>query len=124
MKNIILVKDYKINLKNDYISLTDIAKSKNKDEPKDVVKNWLRNKNTIEFLGLWERIKNEVDLLNIALFGLTAKRWRENNSDKKGNIRDYANVNQLVILANLEPKDRLERLNRIAISQNIFVDIL
>lgn len=254
MKNNILVQDYKINLKNDYISLTDIAKSKNKDEPKDVVKNWLRNKNTIEFLGLWERINNEnfkgvefdsfkneaglnsftlspsrwaektnaigiftkagryggtyahkdiafefaswisaefklflikefqrlkndeieekklgwdikrtivkmnyqihtdaiknnlipldisknqinfiyaseADLLNIALFGLSAKQWRESNSDKKGNIRDYANVNQLVVLANLEnlnaefikqniePKDRLESLNRIAIEQ-------
>ena len=43
----------------DFISLTDIARSKNNNEPKDVVKNWLRNKNTIEFLGLWETINNE-----------------------------------------------------------------
>jgi len=43
---------------NDYISLTDIARTKNKDEPKDVVKNWFRNRSTVEFLGLWERINN------------------------------------------------------------------
>lgn len=42
----------------EYISLTDIARYKNPEEPKDVVKNWLRSKNTIEFLGLWERLPN------------------------------------------------------------------
>jgi len=44
--------------KENYISITDIARYKNSEEPKDVVKNWLRNKSTIEFLGLWERINN------------------------------------------------------------------
>ena len=43
---------------NDYISLTDIARYKNQDEPKDVVKNWMRNRSTIEFLGLWEQLNN------------------------------------------------------------------
>ena len=42
----------------DFISLTDIAKVKNADEPKDVVKNWLRSRSTIDFLGLWEQINN------------------------------------------------------------------
>ena len=42
----------------DYISLTDIARVRNSDEPKDVVKNWLRNRSTIEYLGLWEKINN------------------------------------------------------------------
>ena len=42
----------------DFISLTDIARLKNPDEPKDVIKNWLRNLDTIEFLGLWEKINN------------------------------------------------------------------
>lgn len=42
----------------DFISLTDIARQKNSDEPADVVKNWLRSKQTIEFLGLWEQINN------------------------------------------------------------------
>jgi hypothetical protein len=43
---------------NDYLSLTDIARYKNPDEPKDVVKNWMRSKNTIEFIGLWEKLNN------------------------------------------------------------------
>ncbi|MEG1930549.1 MAG: KilA-N domain-containing protein, partial [Anaerovorax sp.] len=43
---------------NDYLSLTDIARFKNPLEPKDVVKNWMRNRSTIEFLGLWERLYN------------------------------------------------------------------
>jgi len=69
----------------DYISLTDIARYKNPDEPKDVVKNWLRNKDTIEFLGLWEKINNpdfkgvEFDpFMNQAgsnAFVLSPKRW-------------------------------------------------
>jgi len=42
----------------EYISLTDISRYKNPDEPKDVVKNWLRSKSTIEFFGLWEEINN------------------------------------------------------------------
>ena len=142
MKNKIIVQNHEVSVvKNDYISLTDIAKSKNPSEPRDVVKNWLRNKNTIEFLGLWEKINNpdfkgvEFDLfkneagLNVALFGKTANNWQNSNPDKKGNMRDYATVEQLVVLANLEslnaefikqgfsPEDRLERLNAIAIEQ-------
>ena len=42
----------------DYISLTDIAKYRNSDAPADVVKNWLRSRSTIEFLGLWEQLNN------------------------------------------------------------------
>lgn len=72
---------------------------------------------------------NEADLLNVALFGLTAKQWRDDNSDLDGNIRDFATIEQLVILSNLESinamliqqgvkqSDRLIQLNRIAISQ-------
>lgn len=44
--------------KEEYISITDIARHKNPNEPKDVVKNWMRTRNTIEFLGLWEKIHN------------------------------------------------------------------
>ena len=43
---------------DDYISLTDIARLKNRKEPKDVIKNWLRLRNTLEFLGLWEKLNN------------------------------------------------------------------
>ncbi len=72
---------------------------------------------------------NEADVLNMALFGMTAKEWRDKNPDKDGNIRDYADVNELVCLSNLEnvnsiyinerlsQKDRLIKLNEIAISQ-------
>ncbi|MDK9718785.1 MAG: KilA-N domain-containing protein [Trichlorobacter sp.] len=43
---------------SDFISLTDIARVKNSDEPKDVVKNWMRSRTTIEYIGLWEKINN------------------------------------------------------------------
>lgn len=71
----------------------------------------------------------EADVLNMALFCMTAKQWRDNNPDKKGNIRDYADVSQLVCLANLESfnalfigeglsqDERLLKLNKIAIQQ-------
>ena len=45
---------------------------------------------------------NEADILNVSLFGMTAKKWRESNSSKEGNIRDYANTIELAILSNLE----------------------
>ena len=216
---------YTEDFKNDYISLTDIAKYKS-DEPNDVIRNWLRSKDTIEFLGLWEIINNpnfkpvefdgfkkeagsnaftlspqrwiektnaigiisksgryggtfahsdiamefaswisaefklyiiqdykrlksdensklslnwnlnreiskinykihtdaiktyllgnltkeqlsykyasEADMLNVALFNKRAKEWREENPKLKGNIRDYASLNELLILANME----------------------
>ncbi len=72
---------------------------------------------------------SEADLLNMALFGLTAKEWRDNNPDKKGNIRDFADISQSVCLSNLEnlnahfigeklpQAERLEKLNAIAIHQ-------
>jgi hypothetical protein len=72
---------------------------------------------------------NEADVLNMALFGITAKDWRDTNPDLKGNIRDYANISQLVCLSNLENLNahfinegliqslRIEKLNKIAISQ-------
>ena len=258
MKQKILVQNTSISVyqqdRSDFISLTDIARAKNADEPKDVVKNWLRSRNTIEFLGLWEQINNpdfkgvefdsfraeaglnsftmsptkwiaathaigivtkagknggtyahkdiafefaswisaefklflikefqrlkedeiaskslewnlgrslskinykihtdaikehlipkaltkpkegfvyanEADVLNMALFGMTAKEWREANTDKEGNMRDYASVEQLVVLANMESinaelirrgapqNERLTVLNEVAISQ-------
>lgn len=211
---------------NDYISLTDIAKYKNAEEPNVVVANWMRNFNTIEYLGIWERLNNskfnplefegylkkagsnaftlspqkwqkttnaigivvrlgrnggtfahkdiafkfaswisaefelyiikdyqrlkadensklslkwnlhreiskinyklhtdaikeyllkdltseqlsykyanEADMLNVALFNKRAREWREENPDLKGNIRDYASLNELLVLANME----------------------
>ncbi|MCK9212236.1 MAG: KilA-N domain-containing protein [Ignavibacteriaceae bacterium] len=238
----------------DYVSITDIARYKNAAEPKDVVKNWMRSRSTVEFLGLWEKINNpnfkgvefdsfmyeagsnsfvlsptkwitstnaigiiskagsgggtyahldiafefaswvsaefklymlvefkrlkadendrlklewnlqrtlakvnyhihtdaikenlipkeltkqqinfvyasEADMLNMALFGTTAKQWRETNPDVEGNIRDAATIEQLVVLSNMESinsvlihqgmqqSERLQQLNRIAITQ-------
>ena len=79
---------------------------------------------------------SEADVLNVALFGMTAKQWRENNPNLKGNIRDYASINELICLSNMEnlnavfinegltPKDRLIKLNQIAIQQmSILEDI-
>ena len=238
--------------RDDFISLTDIAKLKDSDNPRYIIQNWLRNRNTIEFLGVCESLYNpsfnrvefdafrsqaglnsfvmtpqkwveatgaigivskagryggtyahkeiafefaswisvefklylvkeferlkteemkqlgwdikrnlakinyrihtdaikenlippelsakqvsmvyasEADVLNMALFGMTAKQWRDSHPDLKGNIRDYANVSQLVCLSNLEnlnavfinegmsQAERLAKLNAIAISQ-------
>ena len=239
---------------SDYLSLTDIARVKNPAEPKDVVKNWLRSRTTIEYIGLWEKINtpnfkgvefdalrteaglnsftlspnkwieltaaigirstvgrnggtyahkdiafefaswvsaefklflikefqrlkdeeiqsrslewnltrslskinyrihtdaiaqnlipqnlsatqtgqiyaNEADVLNMALYGHTAKQWREHNPEKAGNVRDYSAVEQLVVLSNLESlnaelirqgihqSSRLKILNQTAIAQ-------
>ena len=251
---------YTEDFKNDYISLTDIARYKNVHEPKDVVKNWLRVRDTIEFLGLWETIHNpnfkgvefdsfrkeagtnaftlspqrwientnaigivsksgrgggtfahpdiamefaswisaefklyliqdykrlksdensklslgwnlnreiskinykihtdaikeyllkdltneqlsykyasEADMLNVALFNKRAKQWREENPDLKGNIRDYASLNELLVLANMESynailiskgmeqKERMIELRKLARTQLISLEKL
>lgn len=72
---------------------------------------------------------SEADVLNVALFGMTAKQWRESNPNKKGNIRDYATIEQLLVIANMESynailieqglsqRERLSQLNAMARSQ-------
>ena len=72
---------------------------------------------------------DEADVLNIAMFGMTAKQWRDANPDKKGNIRDYATINELICLSNMEnlnavfindgmpQTERLIKLNQVAIQQ-------
>ena len=113
-----------------------------------IIQNWLRSKHTLEYVGTWELLynpnfnstefdgfKNEADILNVALFGMTAKEWKDKNPTLDGNMRNYANILQLVILSNLEnlnsemiaqgieQKTRLERLNEIAKKQyNILQD--
>ncbi|TEB07774.1 hypothetical protein Psch_01329 [Pelotomaculum schinkii] len=84
---------------------------------------------------------SEADVLNVALFGITAKQWREEHPDKNGNIRDYATLNQLLVLANMESynailieqgkpqSERLQLLNKLAIRQleaiqNIGIDTI
>ncbi len=165
----------------DYISLTDMANAKESESrAADIIKNWLRNRYTIEFLGTWEMIHNpyfkvvefdhfkmqaglpnfvlsvqkrniipeevtpqqasiiyanEADVLNVAMFGMAARQWRDANPDKPGNIRDYATINELICLSNMEnlnavfidqglPQgERLTKLNQIAIQQmNVLED--
>lgn len=77
---------------------------------------------------------NEADVLNVALFGKTAKEWREENPDKKGNMRDYASITELICLSNMEninsvlindgmpQSDRLVKLNKIAIQQMMILE--
>ena len=139
----------------DYICLTDMVKAgDNSDRTNIVIQNWMRRKDTISYLGVWENLHNpnfksiefdaiknasgtnrfiltakEADVLNVALFGMTAKEWRDAHPDDKGNIRDYATINQLICLSNMEnlnavfineglPQgERLQKLNQIAIQQ-------
>lgn len=108
----------------EYISLTDIARYKDSERTDSIIQNWLRIRNTIEFLGIWEQlnnadfnpiefdgIRNQAGLNRFvltakrwigALFGKTALEWRSATPDHKGNIRAEANALQLVCLANLE----------------------
>jgi len=88
----IVVKGLEINISTvgemEFISLTDIARNKNVEEPKDVVKNWMRSKTTIEFLGIWEQLNNpafkgvEFDAFMYEAgsnaFTLSPSRWIEN----------------------------------------------
>ena len=94
----------------------------------DAIKNNLvpkeLTKNQINFV-----YAEEADVLNMALFGITAKEWRDKNPNLNGNIRDYATMDELICLANLEnlnsvfineglkQRERLQKLNKIAISQ-------
>jgi hypothetical protein len=79
---------------------------------------------------------NEADVLNVALFGITARQWRDANPNLKGNIRDYASINELICISNMEnlnsvfinekipQKERLIKLNRIAIQQmKVLIDV-
>ncbi len=129
----------------DYISLTDMANAKESESrAADIIKNWLRNRYTIEFLGTWEIIHNpsfkvvEFDHFRIQAglpsFVLSVSEWIEATNAiglvvKKGNIRDYATVNELICLSNMESlnavfieqglpqNERLIKLNQIAIHQ-------
>ena len=136
----------------DYISITDMLKSKDGDF---FVSDWLRNRNTIEFLGIWEEIHNPnfnygefaiiksqagLNSFKISVKEFVAKtnaislqakagRYGGTNPTLKGNIRDYASINELICLSNMEninavlieqglsQGERLVRLNQIAIHQ-------
>ena len=125
---------YTQDFENEFISLTDIARYKS-DDPTAVIQNWMRNRDVIEFLGLWEKLHNpdfkplEFEGVNVVLFGKTAKQWKDENSTITGNMRDSATLNQLLVLANLESynailinqgksqKERMELLRHLAVQQ-------
>ena len=88
----------------DYVCITDIAALRNPIEPKDVVKNWMRSRATISFLGLWEKLHNPdfkgVDFdPHLAMAG--------------GNRRDYATINQLICISNME------NINAVMTNENV-----
>ena len=115
----------------DYVCITDIAALKNPIEPKDVVKNWMRSRATISFLGLWEKLHNP-DFKGVDFDPLLAQAGDNAftmNQMLKGNQRDYATINQLICISNMEninavmindgipQPQRLKKLNEIAIQQ-------
>ena len=94
----VLEQEISTDTRNDteYICITDIARFKNADRTDDLIRNWLRNRNTIEFLGVWEQLNNsnfkpvEFDgfkkSAGLNSFTLTPKQWQEINPDIKGNM--------------------------------------
>ena len=131
-QNKLIVQNLNVSFKTidnkDFISLTDIARSKNPDEPKDVVKNWLRSKSTIEFLGLWETINNEnfkgVEFDSFKKeagansFTLSPTKWIENATTVQLVVlANLENLNSEYIKQNIQSDDRLIRLNKVAIEQ-------
>lgn len=124
---------------DDYISLTDMAKHKNAESTGLVISHWLSTRYAVEFLGIWEQVNNPdfnvTEFSNIRFnagsngYVLSAKEWRDAHADLQGNVRDYATVNQLICLSNMESlnsvlikeglpqSERLMKLNQIAISQ-------
>ena len=140
-----------VNIQNeDYISLTDMAHSQMQEH---IVFRWMSLKSTLEYIGEWEMLYNpnfnctEFDTIRNAAgsnnfvlsvktwiertnaIGITATEWRDVNPEKKGNIRDYATINELICLSNMEnlnavfinegipQPERLVKLNQIAIQQ-------
>lgn len=129
-----IIKDYK-RLKNDESSRLSLGWNLNREISKlnyrihtDAIKENLIPPELTPY-QISMTYASEADVLNIALFGLTARQWREQNADKGGNIRDYATLNQLLVLANMESynailiqqdkpqSERLQLLNQLAIRQ-------
>ncbi|MBI4178225.1 KilA-N domain-containing protein [bacterium] len=111
---------------DDYISLTDIARHKNSERIDDLIRNWLRNRNTIEFLGVWERLNNpvfkpvEFDGIRIQAglnsFTLTPKQWIEKTA-AIGIVSRPGRYGGTFAHMKLSQGERLKRLNEIAIRQ-------
>ncbi len=138
--NYIIIQDYK-RLKNDEtskLSLTwnlhrEISKNNYKIHT-DAIKTYILKDLTEHQLGF--KYASEADMLNVALFDKTAKEWREENKDLKGNMRDYASLNELLVLANMESynailiekglgqKERMIELRKLARNQMLSLEKL
>ena len=111
---------------DDYICITDIARFKNAARTDDLVRNWLRNRNTIEFLGIWEKLNNpsfnpvEFDGIKMQAglnsFTLTPKRWIE-KTGAIGIVSSAGRYGGTYAHMGLTQSERLKRLNKIAIRQ-------
>lgn len=129
-----IIKDYK-RLKNDESSRLSLGWNLNREISKlnyrihtDAIKEKLIPPELTQY-QISITYASEADVLNVALFGVTAKQWREENPDRNGNIRDYATLNQLLVLANMESynailieqgksqPERLQLLNKLAVRQ-------
>ncbi|MBN0989520.1 hypothetical protein [Amphritea pacifica] len=113
----------------EYICITDIAKYKGSDCAAHIIGIWEKPNNPDFKVLEFEDFKKEVGIPNVSLFGVRAKQWRDENPTEKGNMRDHANIHQLVCLANLESmnahyiqqevsqSERIVKLNQLAIQQ-------
>ena len=109
----------------DFVCLTDMAKLKSEDA-QQTISNWMRNRMTLEYLGLWEELYNP-DFKPLGFEGF--RKGQAVNPTLKGNQRDYATINQLICVSNMEninavmindgipQPQRLKKLNEIAIQQ-------
>lgn len=129
-----IIKDYQrlreeeqYRLSTDWNLRRQLSKTNYRIHTDAIKENLIHNKLTKQQIGY--TYANEADLLNVALFGFTAKEWRDNNPNKDGNIRDYATIEELIVIANLESINaqliadglsqakRLQKLNEIARTQ-------
>ncbi len=138
MKNKIIVQNIEVSMKDDYISLTDIAKYKDTQEANEIIRNWLRNRNTIEFLGICKIFYNDdfkpVEFdgfrkkAGLNSFTLSTKQWVESTNtigliSKSGRYgetyahKDIAFEFAHFIDENITQSKRVEKLNKVAIKQ-------
>lgn len=135
-----LIQDYK-RLKNDETSKLSLIWNLHREISKinykihtDAIKTYILKDLTEHQLGF--KYASEADMLNVALFDKTAKEWREENKDLKGNMRDYASLNELLVLANMESynailiekglaqKERMIELRKLARNQILSLEKL
>ena len=114
-KHKIIVQEHEITIVTeqhaDYISLTDIAKYRNRYEPFSIINNWMRNRGTIEFLGLWERLNNP-DFKPVEF-----ERFRIEAGSNYFVLSNLESINALLIRQELSQFERITKLNETAISQ-------